>query len=60
MLEPIKDYIFTLYPSCMKTIKVSDETHEKIIKCGRMNESFDDVISKVFEYYIKRELKGEK
>ena len=39
-----------------KSIKVSDETHAKILRCGKMGQSMDEVISMVFDYYIQREL----
>ena len=40
----------------LKTVRVKDETHEKIIRCGRMSESMDDVVNRVCDYYIEREL----
>ena len=40
----------------LKTVRIADGTHKKIMSCGKMGESMDDVINKVFDYYIEREL----
>lgn len=42
------------------SIRVKPETYAKIAKCGRFGESLDDVISRVFNYYIERELRVKK
>ncbi|MGC2428730.1 MAG: hypothetical protein WA421_16975 [Nitrososphaeraceae archaeon] len=42
--------------SRLKTVRIADETHKKIMSCGKMGESMDEVINKVFDYYIEREL----
>ncbi len=44
--------------SRLKTVRIKDETHEKIIQCGKMGETMDDVIDRVFDYYIEKELMG--
>lgn len=33
----------------MKTISVSDETHERLVKLGKYGESMDDIIKKLLE-----------
>lgn len=43
----------------LKTVKVSDETHAKILSCGKMGDSLDDVIGRVIDYYI-REMRSKK
>ena len=40
----------------LKTVRIRDDTHKKIMQCGKMGESMDDVIDRVFDYYIEREL----
>jgi predicted CopG family antitoxin len=35
-----------------KTITVKDETHARMRKLGRMDESFDDLINRMIEGYI--------
>lgn len=44
----------------MTTIRVKKEIHAKILKCGKMGDSINDVMEKVLDYYIDRELKTKK
>lgn len=43
--------------SSLKTVRISDETHKKILSCGKMGDSLDDVITRIVDYYIEREMK---
>jgi hypothetical protein len=42
----------------LKTVRINDKTHEKIIQCGKMGETMDDVIDRVFDYYIEKAFMG--
>ena len=46
--------------SSLKTVRISDETHAKILSCGRMGDSLDKVITRIVDYYIEREMKTKK
>lgn len=35
----------------LKTIRVSDETHAKILDCGKMGETLDVVVTRIVDYY---------
>ena len=39
-----------------KSLKVSEETYDKILRCGKMGQSRDDVVEMLCDYYIEREL----
>jgi predicted CopG family antitoxin len=43
--------------SMVKTIKISDEIHSRLLKVGSMGETFEDVIIKLLDFY---ETKGKK
>lgn len=42
----------------LKTVRIPDDTHAKILKCGKMGDSLGDVITRIVNYYIEKELKG--
>lgn len=44
----------------MTTIRVRKQIHAKILKCGKMGDSINDVMEKVLDYYIDREMKPKK
>jgi len=39
----------------MKTVKISEETHKLLLSLGRKGETFDQIIKRVVEFYIKAE-----
>jgi hypothetical protein len=41
----------------LKTVRISDETHRKILRCGKMGDSLDKVITRIVDYYIDNEFK---
>ena len=41
----------------VKTIKISDDIHSRLLKVGSMGETFEDVIRKLLDFY---ETKGKK
>ena len=41
----------------LKTVRISDETHKKILTCGRMGDSLDKVITRIVDYYIEKEMR---
>lgn len=44
----------------LKTVRIPDDTHAKILKCGKMGDSLGDVITRIVDYYIKNELEKSK
>ena len=50
----------TVMTGDMTTIRVRKQIHAKILKCGKMGDSINDVMEKVLDYYIDRELKPRK
>ncbi len=38
----------------LKTIKIKEKTHQKLLQKGRKGESFDDVINRLIENVRKR------
>lgn len=44
----------------LKTVRIPDETHANLLKCGKMGDSLGDVITRVVKYYMDRELKGKR
>lgn len=38
-------------PVNLKTIRVSDETHAKILDCGKLGETLDTVMTRIVDYY---------
>jgi predicted CopG family antitoxin len=40
----------------LKTVRITDETHADILKCGKMGDSIGDVITRIVKYYMEREL----
>jgi|GEM_PF-3735767 hypothetical protein len=42
--------------SSLKTVRISDETHKKILRCGKMGDSLDNVITRIVNYYIDHEM----
>ena len=41
----------------LKTVRISNETHKKILQCGKMGDSLDRVITRIVDYYMEREMK---
>lgn len=37
--------------SMVKTIKISDDIHSRLLKVGSMGETFEDVIRKLLDFY---------
>ena len=37
--------------SMVKTIKISDDIHSRLLKIGSMGETFEDVIIKLLDFY---------
>jgi predicted CopG family antitoxin len=37
--------------SMVKTIKISDDIHSRLLKVGSMGETFEDVIKKLLDFY---------
>ena len=37
----------------IKTLKISEETHARLLNHGKMGETFEDVIIKLLEHYEK-------
>jgi predicted CopG family antitoxin len=37
--------------SMVKTIKISDDIHSRLLKIGSMGETFEDVIRKLLDFY---------
>jgi predicted CopG family antitoxin len=48
--------VTTVNESSLKTVRIDEDVHKKIMKCGKMGESMNDVISRIVDYYIEREL----
>jgi hypothetical protein len=44
----------------VKSLKVSERTHDKILRCGKMGQSMDDVVEMLCDYYMEKELKSKK
>jgi predicted CopG family antitoxin len=44
----------------LKTVRISDETHADILKCGKMGDSIGDVITRIVKYYMEREMRTKK
>lgn len=40
----------------LKTVRIPDETHANLLKCGKMGDSLGDVITRIVKYYMEREL----
>jgi len=36
-----------------KTVRLKDETYEELVKIGKKNETFDDIIRRLLECYKK-------
>jgi hypothetical protein len=43
--------------STLKTVRISDETHKKILQCGKMGDSLDKVITRIVDYYMEKEMR---
>ena len=41
------------YPIVFKSINISDETHKKLESIGKVKETFDDVIKRLLDNYLK-------
>lgn len=41
------------YPIVFKSIKISDETHKKLESIGKVKETFEDVIKRLLDNYLK-------
>jgi predicted CopG family antitoxin len=37
--------------SMVKTIKINDDIHSRLLKVGSMGETFEDVIKKLLDFY---------
>ena len=43
--------------SMVKTIKISDDIHSRLLKIGSMGETFEDVIKKLLDFYESKNKK---
>ena len=43
--------------SMVKTIKISDDIHSRLLKIGSMGETFEDVIIKLLDFYESKNKK---
>ena len=43
--------------SMVKTIKISDDIHSRLLKVGSMGETFEDVIRKLLDFYESKNKK---
>ena len=43
--------------SMVKTIKISDDIHSRLLKIGSMGETFEDVILKLLDFYESKNKK---
>jgi hypothetical protein len=57
-IEPCRKMGYPNKVTWGKNIAVSAETHGNILMCGKMGDSIGDVITRIVNYYIDKELKG--
>ena len=43
--------------SMVKTIKINDDIHSRLLKVGSMGETFEDVIRKLLDFYESKNKK---
>jgi hypothetical protein len=41
----------------MKTVRISGQTHKNIMSCGEMGETFDTVLTRIVDCYLKERSK---